>query len=72
MYVVGWAGQPNRAWLSQLGPNGDLLWDDAAKDAVGFSDGYGGMTFAPDGTAYAIYLRSENERDLQLALRKFV
>lgn len=71
LYVVGWAGQPNRARLSQLGPNGDLLWDDAAKDAVGFSDGYGGMTFAPDGTAYALYLRAETEPDLRLALRKF-
>ena len=71
LYVVGWAGQPARARLSQLGPGGDLLWDDAAKDAVGFSDGYGGMTFAPDGTAYALYLRAETEPDLSLNLRKF-
>ena len=71
LYVVGWAGQPNRARLSQLGPGGDLLWDDAAKDPVGFSDGYGGMTFAPDGSAYALYLPSENGQDLRLALRKF-
>lgn len=71
LYVVGWAGQPNRARLSQLGPGGDMLWDDAAKDPVGFSDGYGGMTFAPDGTAYALYLRAETEPDLRLALRKF-
>ena len=71
LYVVGWAGQPGRARLSQLGPGGDLLWDGVDKDAVGFSDGYGGMTFAPDGTCYALYLRAESKPDLRLNLRKF-
>lgn len=71
LYAVGWAGQPSRARMSQIGPNGDLLWDDVAKDAVGFSDAYGGMAFVPDGSAYGLYLRSENGEDLGLALRKF-
>ena len=72
LYVASWTGTPNRARLSQIGPNGDMIWDAIADDKVGFSDAYGGLAVAETGEAYALYLKSESENDLRLGIRKFV
>jgi serine/threonine protein kinase len=71
LYVASWSGAPYRARISQIGPNGDLLWDSLADDKIGFADAYAGLTVAEDGSAYAVYLKSDTENDLKLAIRKF-
>lgn len=71
LYLASWAGNASRARLSQIGPDGSLIWDRTETDAIGFSDAYAGVTVAEDGTVYTLYLNSKNESSLTLGIRKF-
>lgn len=72
LYLASWAGAPLRARLSQIGPDGSLIWDRTETDAIAFSDAYAGVAVAEDGAVYTVYLNSKNENSLSLGLRKFL
>lgn len=72
LYVASWVGEPFRARISQIGPDGAMIWDSVTGNAAGYGDAYTDIAISDDGAAYAIHLKSQTENDLRLGLGKFL
>lgn len=72
LYAASWVGEPFRARISQIGPDGAMVWDSVNETTAGFGDAYTDIAVSDDGAAYAIHLKSETENDLRLGLSKFL
>lgn len=71
LYVASWVGEPFRARISQIGPDGTMVWDSVSENVAGYGEAYTDIAMSGDGAAFAIHLKSETENDLRLGLSKF-
>jgi hypothetical protein len=70
LYLASWARTPQRARLSQVGPSGDLVWDEVDPGNAGYGDAYSGIVMREDGTGFAVRLRSKTVEDLALSITR--
>jgi hypothetical protein len=68
LYLAGWVGDPHSPRLSQIGPDGSLVWDQIDRAAGSESKGASGLALREDGTGFAIGLH--NAFDLQLTVSR--
>ncbi len=68
LYMAGWAGTSKTARLSQIGPAGDLEWDQQypGKGATNMT----GLALADDGSGYGLGLEAPNNETLSLTLSR--
>jgi hypothetical protein len=64
LYLVGWAGDPRHARISQVGADGTLVWDDLDAGAAGASGS--GIALRADGTGFLLGLATKGADDLML------
>ncbi|MDH7973368.1 serine/threonine-protein kinase [Sphingomonas sp. AR_OL41] len=69
VYAVGWAGMPHRARFSQIGPSGDLIWDQLDEPNPG-GESIAGLALRPDGSGFAIGLVGRAEDALTLTISR--
>lgn len=69
LYMAGWAGKSKTARLSQIGPAGELEWDER-RPGQGATNATG-LALADDGTGFAIGLEAPSNEVLHLTLTRF-
>ena len=69
LYMAGWAGKPKTARLSQIGPTGEIEWDQRLPGRA--ETNTTGLALAEDGTGFGIGLEAPNNETLHLTLTRF-
>ncbi len=72
LYLAGYSGTPRVPRFSQVGADGELIWDWTAPPGPGFGHSAAGIAMRPDGTGFAIGLTSAKQEDISLTVSRLV
>ena len=70
LYLVGWAGNPPRAQVNQINPDGDMIWQYDSEDPPQMGDDAAVAAIGEDGALYALGARIE-DTEVNLTLSAF-
>jgi len=70
LYLAGRAGNPPRARLSQLAPDGSLAWDEIGKISAGFGGAAAGLAMRPDGSGFVVNVDAPTADSLNLVVSR--
>jgi len=71
LYMAGWSGSPPRSRLSQIGPDGDFVWDDLAEEAEGFGNVSANVAIRPGGGTFLVGIDVPTSERLDLTISKY-
>lgn len=70
LYLAGRAGDPPRARLSQLGPDGAMIWDGIDAASAGFGGAAASLAMRPDGTGFVVNVDAPTADALSLVVSR--